>query len=850
MRRLLQWTMILGLVACLAPVGAQALTNPGFEGAYQPVASQSDLPSQKAQITGEIAPGWEDNSNWADVGIVYSRDTNNPHRGQASQKIAISRVNTGAVQFVQTVAFTKGRVNEFRVWLRGTPGTSVTLLLRKSGAPYTEYGNTFAGLSPEWQEFSVAGVIPEDTPGFLMLIAKTPMTFWVDDAAFLDQTKASSDAPPRTGSLLPGGSFEAGLSYGWRVRYQGSMRNAFADPRPTIDDTTAAAGKRALKVFLPADASVEVSSPLFSYNFGRTHVVSVWLKAAEPDTTVSLNLDGTDIGSSVQVGTAWKRYSFSGILPYKAYTSLFLRLAEDKKPRTIWIDGAQVEERSEPSPEYVPSQPLELALDVPAMHPGHIVFDGESGDVKVTVAPEPPAGARLHRTLVRWDGQRQGLPDVLLPTASFPLPLPSDRPRGVFKVEAQIVDASGKPLSERTQIAWARLPRPRDIDPQRSYFGVHVSLSPYYIGLARAVGARWVRLHDTSMIGKWAVAEPEQGQFQFYDEGVTAAHDGGLRVLGMLDGAPRWVSTMPREGYFGLWHIPDAPDAPAQWERYVRTVAGHYKGRIDDWEVWNEPWGAWWTDSGNPHATPALYGKLLGIAGRAAKDVNPEARIIGVDTTRGLDTWTDGVLAASGTGDYDFLSFHDYNDALYGGPDSLPLTQAKTFNAAQNKYGTAKPLWDTEGGLFGVGSFYAPQTGGMPVGQQPAYIVRYDVTMMGAGVQKFFLYAIHTDPMMGDISTVQTENDRAIRPLLGARAVLASLVDGAGRPVRTEPAQGVDCYSFPPENGRIVRVLWSYDGAVHALAPRPRSRRLDVFGNSLPKSAVAIGPEPVYEVPG
>ena len=834
--------------ASFAPAGAQALTNPGFEGAYSPAVSQSDLPSQKAQITGEIAAGWSDNSNWADVGVIYGRDTSNPHRGLAAQKIAISRVTSGAVQFVQSETFTKGRVNEFRVWLRGTPGTSVTLTLRKAGTPYTSYGETFAGLSPEWQQFHVAAVMPEDTPGLVMIIAHSPMTFWADDAEFLDQTKANSDAPARRGSLLPGGSFEAGLSYGWRVRYQGSMRNAFSDPRPSIDDTTATAGKRSLKVMVPPDASVEISSPLFSYNFGRTHTVSVWLKAAAPGTSVSLNLDGTDVGSSVEVGTEWKRYVFSGVLPYRSYTSLFLRMGEDARARTLWVDGAQVEERSEPSPGYVPSQPLELALDVPGSHPGHVVFDGEPGEVTVTVAPAPPAGARLRRTLVRWDGDRQSLPDLSLPRVSFPLPAPKSHPRGVFKVEAQIVDARGKPLSEMAQIAWARLPHPRDLDPQRSYFGVHISLSPYYIGLARAVGARWVRLHDTSMIAKWAVAEPEPGQFQFYDEGVTAAHDGGLRVLGMLDGAPRWVSTMPREGYFGLWHIPDTPDAPAQWENYVRTVAGYYKGRIDDWEVWNEPWGAWWTESGNPHATPALYGKLLDIAYRTAKEANPNARIVGIDTFRGNEKWTEGVLAATGTGAYDSLSFHDYNDALYGGPDNLPLVGAQSLAAEQNKYGTAKPLWDTEGGLFGVGSFYAPQTGGMPVAQQPAYIVRYDVTMMAAGVRKFFLYAIHTDPMMGDISTVQTENDRAIRPLLGARAVLASLVDGAGRPTRTEPVKGVDCYTFPPQNGRVVRVLWSYDGATHNFAPHIKTSRLDVFGNPLPKSAVTIGPEPVYEV--
>jgi hypothetical protein len=189
--------------------------------------------------------------------------------------------------------------------------------------------------------------------------------------------------------------------------------------------------------------------------------------------------------------------------------------------------------------------------------------------------------------------------------------------RGMWKMQAQVVDAQSKALSAPAQLIWARLPRPREIDAKNSFFGTHIQLSPYYIQMARAIGTRRVRLHDTSMLGKWPVAEVEPGQFRFYDEGVTAAHNGGLRILGMLDGAPAWTSTKPREGgYWGIWNIPDKPDALPQWERYVRTVAGHYKGRIDDWEIWNEPWGNWFQGAGG---SAELFGQLTKIAYAAAK---------------------------------------------------------------------------------------------------------------------------------------------------------------------------------------------------------------------------------------
>ncbi|MDQ3814449.1 MAG: hypothetical protein M3347_10920, partial [Armatimonadota bacterium] len=391
-------------------------------------------------------------------------------------------------------------------------------------------------------------------------------------------------------------------------------------------------------------------------------------------------------------------------------------------------------------------------------------------------------------------------------------------------------------------------------DPAQSYFGTHISLTPYYIELTRRIGHRKVRLHDTSMIGKWAIAEPEPGQFQFFDEAVTATKNGGLEILGMLDGAPKWASAMPREegGYWAIWNIPNAPDAPARWENYVRTVVGHYKGRIDRWEIWNEPWGKWFIGSGGP---PELYADLMKRAYRVAHEANPQSYIIGVDTYRGHeDTWTEPVLKNANSAYYDGFSFHDYNDAFYGGPEPFPVAQAKVFNDLQRKYGEAKPLWNTEGGIFGVGSFYAPETGGMAAQNQPAYAVRYDVTNMAAGVQAYYVYAIHTDPGMGDHETRLTEFDRAVGPLLAARAVLASFVDGAGMPQRLDAPPGVDDYRYPTG----VHVVWSHDGAPHDIPLPQGMKALDVWGNAIEieraageksgAAVVTVGPEPVYLV--
>jgi len=812
------------------------LRNPGLEVPYRDLPPPN--PEKKAKITGSIANGWGDNSNWADVEIAYAPDTERPHSGKTAQRITVGRVAGGAVQFVQDIELNKG-IYAYSIWLRGQPGTNVSVVLRRAD-PATQYAATTATLTDGWQEFTAAGVVPEKARCLLMLITKSPSTFWMDDARLEDLTNAASSAIPHDGNMITAGSFEAGLPYGWRAGMAGDMQNRFADLRPSSDDTVATDGKRSLRIEIPKGDNVEISSPALPFNINRPHTFSVDLKANLPNTPVHVWFDGVEKKTTWVVGPEWKRYSVTATPPYRAFTYVHLSSSppEMSPARTLWMDAAQFEEAESASP-YQAAFPHELTFRI--NRPGSVVFDGEKEKVTVAIGPEAPEGSQLKLSVVDLYGDKREIKNVPLPAESFDLPDYTDNPRGMFKLRGELVDKHGKALSSPSELVWARLPKPREIDPEKSFFGIHIPLTKDFIALCRATGTRWTRLHDASMIGKWAIAEPKKGQWEFHDDGVTAAHEGGMAVLGLLDGAPAWASKKPRasSGYWGVWNIPDGTE---NWENYVRTVVGHYKGRIDYWEIWNEPWGEWWQGAGG---TPEGYAELMKSAYKVAKEANPAVHIVGVDTYRG-NPWTENVLAASGLDSFDSFSFHDYNEALYGGPESQAHLDAKQYNDAQAKHGTPKTLWNTEGGPGVMGSFYLPEAGGLGPRQQLTQAVRFDVTSMAAGVKAFFLYAIHREGPMGVGNYNAIEHDRAIRPILAGRAVLASLVDGAKSLGRTEPVKGVDSYGFEQTDGQKITVVWSYDGGTHEVTPPEGTKTLDIFGNPLPAGPLKVGVEPVY----
>lgn len=146
------------------------------------------------------------------------------------------------------------------------------------------------------------------------------------------------------------------------------------------------------------------------------------------------------------------------------------------------------------------------------------------------------------------------------------------------------------------------------------------------LSLAKDGGFNWVKQRF-----EWRNIEGKgKGQFEWNepDRILDAAQAHGLKVIARVDNQPQWASqsiTWPGSG---------PPDKLSDWTDYLTALATRYKGRIQAYEIWNEPnldieWG------GNP-PDPAAYTRLLKASYEAIKAADPDATV----TTAGLSPTT------------------------------------------------------------------------------------------------------------------------------------------------------------------------------------------------------------------
>lgn len=147
-----------------------------------------------------------------------------------------------------------------------------------------------------------------------------------------------------------------------------------------------------------------------------------------------------------------------------------------------------------------------------------------------------------------------------------------------------------------------------------------------------ALHVDWVRLMGFSHIKQtfaWEDIEPQPGVWAIdrADQVVALVEEKGLQIIARLSDAPDWahpsVGTREAGGF-----IDAPPDAQylGEWARYCGVLAQRYRGRIDAYQIWNEPnlsreWGG-----GAPDA--ARYVQMLAACSTAIRQYDPDAILI------------------------------------------------------------------------------------------------------------------------------------------------------------------------------------------------------------------------------
>jgi hypothetical protein len=187
-------------------------------------------------------------------------------------------------------------------------------------------------------------------------------------------------------------------------------------------------------------------------------------------------------------------------------------------------------------------------------------------------------------------------------------------------------------------------------------------------------GIGWVRIDFV-----WALIEtsPDHFDWSAYDAIVAAAEARGLSVLGILAYTPGWATDgEPLSG---------PPRSVADWEDFCFRAAKRYRGRVRDWELWNEPnqksfWGG----------TRQQYIDWILIPGADAVHAADSGARAGGPALAHLESarWYDWLLEAlqKAGGKLDFATHHLYDSD--GPADVTAKLEAPT------PFGADPSLWD------------------------------------------------------------------------------------------------------------------------------------------------------------
>ena len=138
------------------------------------------------------------------------------------------------------------------------------------------------------------------------------------------------------------------------------------------------------------------------------------------------------------------------------------------------------------------------------------------------------------------------------------------------------------------------------------------------------VGVKWVRIQSG-----WQRTERVKGQYDFgwIDTVVDNLIERGMRPWICLCYGNELYNEEGKEVFGAVGIAPIFNDEQKTgWANYVKATVEHFRGRVDHYEIWNEPDGKWCWKHG---VSGTEYGQFCVDTSAASRSVLPEATVIG-----------------------------------------------------------------------------------------------------------------------------------------------------------------------------------------------------------------------------
>jgi len=238
------------------------------------------------------------------------------------------------------------------------------------------------------------------------------------------------------------------------------------------------------------------------------------------------------------------------------------------------------------------------------------------------------------------------------------------------------------------------------------------------VKMAKEAGIGWAKI-----LFSWEGIEPKKGQFlddqyrkstwEKYDQIVDLCQKYGLRIIARLDRAPDWARQDKS--------LKTGP--PADFNDYgdfVYAVVSRYKGRIQHYQIWNEPniWPEW----GDQPVDPEGYVQLLRVAYQRAKEADPNCLILSAPLAQTLEKsprnlneldYLDAMYQAGAKDNFDILFANGYgfdrppSDPPH--PEVLNLARITLLPQVMERHGDIqKAVWLNEFGWNAAPEDYPP----------------------------------------------------------------------------------------------------------------------------------------------